>query len=1484
MESTGSHRECVTLFRMARSTREDNTSQSSNSQQQTSSKNASIDSGTKFTRRESRGAHDIISMDDISPQGIFQNSASPKRETSTVVGGAAPAWTALNMQRSNVTFDGRKTRQPAKTSQRREDSTHPSDMPIDQSSRRQRDTVKDDEFIKFASPSAKFDDLREEAINLWTSGVDLQLPKQGKNKAKKTTWMTDTEFEEILGDTAPKNTTEEAFIAPSVPSTNRGTEGLSYAKATAQNLPQWVSGTPKTSTADSRNMTQTISTVFPSAYLGQQESHVQQPMIWQTSVGSQLIGSAFPSGSVTSVDPRFANMYGFYSAAPPYQSMTIAQAPQSQLATVSVEEDIKAFRFLDSVTRNFFGKQTLQRFQKHLDHLLKQAPHLSHRTFKKLINAINFAMVQEQGHSQMLEKNSRLGTILQSNIPVFLSVIYIYVQTYVQTPKELASLLELFLKLTAIDPESANHISFQALELRFGQIENNFLPEESQNIRELFDRISIVRRTRETKDFWPENNIDVYNDSSESQDIDWVDAWKDTFNALPSLPKGADIVREANLNNGVGMEKFSKSSIADNLKDSILLPEKFTNIVSTPWPHNSLKVYLMIHYMLLREEVCGPIRYAFENHVKKGPGNNSVLEQWTTYSGLRVCGTTLTMTLMEPAIVFSFKDQSHTPSLDNPCLSEGSMVMLVPEDINLSRKKFPHVPNNLGEFITGIIVHSVSSNENDSSDPIISRMIAIHVNQQDIGNLRWSSAYTLLATCVDGASILPTLSWLRQECSEFKEKNFSLSLVPRILSASNQIDQHESQPEIEIRERDEQTLPDYLLGRELDIACIMSSSQRGHRATAGGNNWPRLPSKFMSLSPSQRPPLYKLSTSQVKAVRHALSHRVSVISGAAGTGKTFLAGKLVQLTHQALVLGQCFQPVLLLTRTEATLDNILGSVVGNIPDLIRLGSHEVEETLVDKQAVNLIKPSVNDPNRRQIQYAEKNIADVEKGDSTIMCTAIPPKYMAAIRAGSPSSVTAEDAWKYWIGDEDSREEAKGASVWKLSSARRLAIYQELLSTMHSHTGHKILPIMDQNTFQHRKDWINQHQPRINNIANAATWPLPNSQNASEIRRKLVDTWSQIPPDTLWATTAEIRERICQQAVTVLLTYIDKDIDFLLKEQFEAAKVLEDARVQKWTSMCRFSRLIGMTADFAAANRNIIASLRPRVVIVDEASGIFESTIASSALGPRTEHLILLGDGCTDDKPIIVNKPLKGAPRHLDVSLFERWKMAGGEVVTLDEQWRMCTDLADVQDALGNVPGKQRLLITKPLSSRSSSLVDRDAPVLKGVQNRLFFVDYQGNSPSRATDHYWSHLMNCIMAKEEIDEARYVCHLALYLYQQGYKPGKIAILTLSRLQKLLIQKVMEDEIPKRTCFFGNMSSITVDLVNDRVGQENWNVVLSLAMPCGEKIPDDNLALALSRARYGLYIVAKPGQLAETRWGNLVEYTKNKGKSTSSRTIV
>ena len=140
-----------------------------------------------------------------------------------------------------------------------------------------------------------------------------------------------------------------------------------------------------------------------------------------------------------------------------------------------------------------------------------------------------------------------------------------------------------------------------------------------------------------------------------------------------------------------------------------------------------------------------------------------------------------------------------------------------------------------------------------------------------------------------------------------------------------------------------------------------------------------------------------------------------------------------------------------------------------------------------------------------------------------------------------------------------------------------------------------------------------------------------------------------------------------------------------------AKASQDWKIGKWEvdyNYLREARVIGMTTTGLSKYRGLVQSLRPKVVLIEEAAETLEGFI-SAACVPSVEHLILVGDH-QQLRGRVNEHGLEGNPFYLDVSMFERLVRNHVDFTQLKRQRRMSPEV--------NYPsGVQKWVLTRALT-------------------------------------------------------------------------------------------------------------------------------------------------------------------------------------------
>ena len=266
----------------------------------------------------------------------------------------------------------------------------------------------------------------------------------------------------------------------------------------------------------------------------------------------------------------------------------------------------------------------------------------------------------------------------------------------------------------------------------------------------------------------------------------------------------------------------------------------------------------------------------------------------------------------------------------------------------------------------------------------------------------------------------------------------------------------------------------------------------------------------------------------------------------------------------------------------------------------------------------------------------------------------------------------------------------------------------------------------------------------------------------------------------------------------------------------------------------------MTTTGAAKHYEILQSIKPKIVIVEEAAEVLEGHIITS-LSDECEHLILIGD----------HKQLKPSPTvyqlakkyNLDLSLFER--MINNKVTfeSLEFQHRMRPEIANIIRLFYPYLKDHELVLNKP--------------DIRGVSKNVYFITHQ--LPEEEDEDSTSHLNKY--------EAQFMVGLCRYLLKQEYQPSQITVLTTYKAQMFYLRKLM----PKESEFDG----VNITVVDNYQGEENEIVLLSLVRSNASKKvgflkTENRINVALSRARNGLYVTGNLKQFADASdtWAKIV----------------
>ena len=285
----------------------------------------------------------------------------------------------------------------------------------------------------------------------------------------------------------------------------------------------------------------------------------------------------------------------------------------------------------------------------------------------------------------------------------------------------------------------------------------------------------------------------------------------------------------------------------------------------------------------------------------------------------------------------------------------------------------------------------------------------------------------------------------------------------------------------------------------------------------------------------------------------------------------------------------------------------------------------------------------------------------------------------------------------------------------------------------------------------------------------------------------------------------------------------------MRKLMSAGKVnSENLQIGKWEKDYLFlqnAKLIGMTTTGLSKYRALVSSLKPRVVLIEEAAEVIESSVTVACF-ESLQHLILVGDH-KQLKGSCAVKALMGHPFNLDVSMFERLVLNEIPFITLQEQRRM---LPEMRKLLEPIYGELK---------DHPSVNNRPKIPGMGDVNLFFFT------------HDWPENSDSLVSKLNEVEAQMVVEFFVYLVLNGVSPHNITVLTFYNGQRKKLLKLLREH-PFLDEFY--VKVVTVDSYQ---GEEDDIVLLSLVRSSntgniGFLATENRTCVSLSRAKQGLYI--------------------------------
>ncbi|KAI1343297.1 P-loop containing nucleoside triphosphate hydrolase protein [Xylariaceae sp. FL0016] len=836
------------------------------------------------------------------------------------------------------------------------------------------------------------------------------------------------------------------------------------------------------------------------------------------------------------------------------------------------------------------------------------------------------------------------------------------------------------------------------------------------------------------------------------------------------------------------------------------------NIIDRPWP--SKQSYLEAHYRLQREEAISLLRWAarqFRETPEMMDDDNICV-----YTKVFVRG--YLMTRMGPLCRIQFSTERSAKKIrwtQSRRLTTGTLVIL-----STAQDNFRSV------CIPAIIADHPIRDGLDQNPPMI--------------EIQWGN--------INDAVLDPSLElvMLEARAGYFEAVRHSMVGLQHVAKTDSPLDKylvHASKDDLTagyVRQDPEMNMSSLI--HHIPDSSALPKAVIQQRMMETKESFSRKP---LGEDPEQ---LYRLSkytnldNSQLSAVHRIISKEFAIIQGPPGTGKTFTSVQALQILLESQQRGG--NVIIVAAQTNHAVDQIMVQLIKLGFNVVRLGGRAQNEDIKRYSMFNLRRQAMPHGSQRQDRdyksceaARKKNISTLDNKVAEVFPQdLIDPEslYRAGIiSAAQLESLQGEDQWGSVSSPSEQEQPSNTLSQWLggLVVEARTPEYLDPMFDVEEDADndleaedHDVDPddcIADDDATRGKIDgqWVPfKHHWDAHN-------PRGYTEHDLEVRREL-------KKPNLWDVDKQYRGAVYQYWRRELLTRSLCNLRDVLADNVRICKNLKINRWYKDTQCIKKSQIeiIGCTTTGLCKYRGLLAALRPRTMLIEEAAETREANILSALYG-SLQQLILVGDhkqlapNCDDPN-------LAMAPYNLRVSMFERLVNLEVPFTMLNMQRRMLPSIRKVLNAF------YEDLQDHPVVTREGGLKP-----IPGMAVESFFFH-----------HTWLESTDENFSKYNEMESEMLVRFIEYLFQNGVPASQITVLTFYRGQRKRIladaRKIMGHRAP-----FTN-----VQTVDSYQGEENDIVLLSLVRSRGYNGPHvagflrehNRAVVSISRARRGFYI--------------------------------
>ena len=598
-------------------------------------------------------------------------------------------------------------------------------------------------------------------------------------------------------------------------------------------------------------------------------------------------------------------------------------------------------------------------------------------------------------------------------------------------------------------------------------------------------------------------------------------------------------------------------------------------------------------------------------------------------------------------------------------------------------------------------------------------------------------------------------------------------------------------------------------------------------------------------------PVSDLDSSQIKALQRILTRRLAVIQGPPGTGKTHVSVVALKIFRDNMRPGD--PPIIVTAHTNHALDQLLRHVSKFERSFIRLGGQTTDKDIIKPRTLFEVKQKIHDSKLKTNSTLKSANMQKRTNESALR------ELLAPLISDLP--ISPEVCFQYGLITDQQRDSILDADNPFVGGNMDCATPMEIWCDNNITVAQKKQGFFGFGEYEEFEEFeklseeeleaFDADDERFETLRGmsfeffAGYTPKQTNAVSDSVVQKLLSTYQdlkQIAP----AYRSSVYEYF-RRSVTERLTAA------IRKHGSKALELSKELKIGKWQvdhQILRDTRIIGMTTTGLSKYRALVTSLKPKIVLIEEAAETLEPYVASACF-PSLEHLILVGDHqqlrghCT-------NPDLEGDPVHFDMSMFERLVKNGIPFTQLKTQRRMRPEIRELINPI------------YPELEDHLSVLDRENVPGMGDVNVHFF------------HHMWHEANDDALSKKNELEAKMIVEFCAHLVCNGFHPQQITILTFYNGQVKFLRHI----ISRQNILQGQRVNIVT--VDSYQGEENDIILLSLVRnntfgAVGFLNNINRACVSLSRARRGFYLFGNAGILAQCsdKWKEILMVLLNRG---------